>query len=62
MIGRARDVPGSAPAAPKPIYPTAPDLPSQRVGDRFGWPAPNAETVVAEGIDQFGDGRRPLLR
>jgi hypothetical protein len=24
--------------------------------------APNAETVVTEGIDQFGDGRRPSLR
>jgi hypothetical protein len=43
VIDRARDVPGSVPAAPKPIH-------------------PSAETLVAEGIDQFGDGRPALLR
>jgi hypothetical protein len=62
VIGRARDVPGSVPAACKAIHPTVPDLPSQCVGDRFGWATPNVETVVAESIDQLGDGRRPLLR
>ena len=61
VIGRARDVPGSIPAACKAIHPTVPDLPSQCVGDGFGGPAPNAETVVAEGIDQLGDSRQPLL-
>jgi hypothetical protein len=62
VIGRARDVPGSVPAARKPVHPTVPDLPSQCVGDRFGRATPNAETVVVESIDQHGDGRRPLLR
>ena len=62
VIGRARDVPGSVPAACKAIHPTVPDLPSQCVGDRFGWATLNAETVLAQSIDQFGDGRRPFLR
>jgi hypothetical protein len=61
VIGRSRDVPGSLPTARKPVHPPAPDFPSQCVGDGFGGPAPNAETVVAEGIDQLGDSRRPLL-
>src|SRR5271156_3077332 len=61
VIGRSRDVPGSVPTARKPVHPTSPDFPSQCVGDGFGGPAPNAETVVAEGIDQLGDRRRPLL-
>jgi hypothetical protein len=61
VIGRAWNVPRPVPTARKPIHPTVPDLPTQRVGDGFGWPAPNTETVVAEDIDQLGDGRRPLL-
>jgi len=61
VIGRSRDVPGSVPTARKPVHPTSPDFPSQCVGDGFGGPAPNAETVVAKGIDQLGDSRRPLL-
>ena len=62
VIGRAWDMPGSEPTARKPSHPTAPNFPSQCVGDGFGWPARNAETVVTEGVDQLGDGRRPLLR
>ena len=62
VIGRSRDVPGSLPTARKPVHPPAPDFPSQCVGDRFGWATLNAETVLAQSIDQFGDGRRPFLR
>jgi hypothetical protein len=62
VVGRARDVGGAVSPARESIYPTVLDLPSQCVGDDFGWPALDAETVSAEGMDQFGDGRRSLLR
>ena len=52
--------PGTVSAAPESVHSTVLYLPPQCIGDGFGRPARNAETMVAKGIDQLGDGRRTV--
>lgn len=61
VVGRARNVGRAVSAAPESVYSTVLDLPPQRVGDGFGWPAPNKKALIAKGIDQLGDGRRSMV-
>jgi hypothetical protein len=52
----------SVSAAPESVYTTVLDLPPQCVGNGFGWPTLNAETMVANAVDQLGDGGRTPVR
>jgi hypothetical protein len=44
------------------VHPTALDLPPQGIGDGFGRSTLNAETMVANGVDQLGNGGRAPVR
>jgi len=54
-------MPRSVAAARKPVYPAVLDLPTQRIGNSFGWPAAHRKAVVAQRGDEFGDGCRSVL-
>jgi hypothetical protein len=60
IFGATRHVPGPIAAPAKPAHSAMPDLPTQRIRYRFGWPAADTEAVSPERFDQFGDGRRPM--
>src|ERR1700761_5001440 len=62
VIGGPWDVTRAVTAAAESVHPTVLDLPSQSVGDGFGWPALNAKAMVANAFDQFIHGRRTLVR
>jgi hypothetical protein len=62
VFGRTRNVARAVSAAPESTHPTVLDLPSQCVGDGFRRAPLNAETLVANSIDQLGDGGRTLVR
>src|ERR1700722_8663525 len=55
VFGRARNVGGAVTAPSESVHPTALDLPPQGIGDGFGRSTLNAETMVANGVDQLGN-------
>ena len=57
VLGRARNIGRSVSASREPTHSAVLDLPAQRVRNGFGWPPVYAEAVVAQGINQLGDGR-----
>jgi hypothetical protein len=62
IVGRARNVAWSVSAVPESVHSTVLDLPPQCVGDGFGRSTLNAETMVANAVDQLGDGGRTPVR
>jgi hypothetical protein len=61
IVGRARNVAWPVSAVPESVHSTVLDLPPQCVGDGFGRSTLNAETMVANAVDQLGDrGRTPV--
>jgi hypothetical protein len=62
IVRRARNVAWAVSAAPESVHSTVLDLPPQCVGDGFGRSALNAETMMAFGVDQLGNGGRTPVR